>query len=29
LVEQILGNVSQRKMFKDQTQSNGVPGPGL
>jgi outer membrane protein assembly factor BamE (lipoprotein component of BamABCDE complex) len=29
LVEQILGNVSQRKLFKDQTQNNGVPGPGL
>ena len=28
LVEQIMGNVSQRKLFKDQTQS-GVPGPGL
>ena len=29
VVEQILGNVSQRKLFKDQTQSSGVPGPGL
>jgi outer membrane protein assembly factor BamE (lipoprotein component of BamABCDE complex) len=29
IVEQILGNVSQRKLFKDQTQSQGVPGPGL
>jgi outer membrane protein assembly factor BamE (lipoprotein component of BamABCDE complex) len=29
VVEQILGNVSQRKLFKDQTQSGGVPGPGL
>jgi len=29
IVEQILGNVSQRKLFKDQTQSGGVPGPGL
>jgi outer membrane protein assembly factor BamE (lipoprotein component of BamABCDE complex) len=30
LVEQILGNVSQRKLFKDQRQgAGGVPGPGL
>ena len=29
VVEQILGNVSQRKLFKDQTQGGGVPGPGL
>jgi outer membrane protein assembly factor BamE (lipoprotein component of BamABCDE complex) len=30
VVEQILGNVSQRKLFKDQRQgAGGVPGPGL
>jgi outer membrane protein assembly factor BamE (lipoprotein component of BamABCDE complex) len=29
IVEQILGNVSQRKLFKDQTQGGGMPGPGL
>jgi outer membrane protein assembly factor BamE (lipoprotein component of BamABCDE complex) len=30
VLEQLFGNIAQRRMFKDQTQgSGGVPGPGL
>jgi outer membrane protein assembly factor BamE (lipoprotein component of BamABCDE complex) len=29
VLEQIFGNISQRKLFKDQTKSQGIPGPGL
>lgn len=28
-VEQMFGNLANRKMFKDQRQGSGVPGPGL